>query len=351
MNSRHGFAAMVAVALVVVGSVGAFGANAMLTNNGQANTADQVIAHDGENLTLENDPGQTIRGTTRLEAGSEVQIRLQSTGEGTQFIKSDTVTVDADGQYEFTADLSGIEPKTPFTITLHHDETVLANETGMVVAGTVPAQSESDANSSVLDYQGDELTLQNDPDQIIRGTTDLEAGSEIAVRLQSTGEGTQFIKTRMATVTEDGTFEVTVDMSGIEPKTPFKITVHHDETVIANVPGTVVAGTVPEQSESGTNSSVLDYEGDAITLQNDSGQTIRGTTELDAGATVQVRLRNNGQGTKFLKAATGTVGEDGRFEVQYNMTGINAGSTFTVVVKHDGEVIAEAPGKVTESGN
>lgn len=110
-------------------------------------------------------------------------------------------------------------------------------------------------------------------------------------------------------------------------------------------------GTVPAQTDPNATSSVFDYEGDAVTVQNAAGQTIQGTTELEAGAKVQVRLEGTGQGTKFLKVQTATIGEDGRFKVSYDMTGIDAGSTFTVTVVHDGETLAQAPGKVIKSGN
>jgi hypothetical protein len=210
---------------------------------------------------------------------------------------------------------------------------------------TTPKQTDERA----IAYDGDRLTLANDPNRTVRGTTDLASGTQLQVVLQSTGPGTQFIKTTSTTIGEDGSYEAAFDMSGIDPDTRVRVELRHDGARLANTTGTVVAGSVPEDTATKDDSSVLSSEGDAITLKNTGDQTVQGTTNLTAGSEVSVRLQNNGDGTKFLKVATATVDDGGHFEVTFNMTGINTDSTFDVTVVHDEEVLAEASGEVTET--
>ncbi|ELZ42635.1 hypothetical protein C464_17552 [Halorubrum coriense DSM 10284] len=64
-------------------------------------------------LTTENvtsTENQTIRGTSTLETGTELQIRVQSSGETEpQFLQSDSATVGPTGKWNATFDFSAIE--------------------------------------------------------------------------------------------------------------------------------------------------------------------------------------------------------------------------------------------------
>lgn len=81
-------------------------------------------------------------------------------------------------------------------------------------------------------------------------------------------------------------------------------------------------------------------EGEApLTLQAAEGQSVSGTTELDAGRPVTVRLRSSGD-TPLLLSQEATVGEDGQFSAAFNLTGVSTPTNATATVYADGEQIA-----------
>jgi hypothetical protein len=91
---------------------------------------------------------------------------------------------------------------------------------------------------TTLVYQGDVLELEAAPGQTVHGETRLDAGTEVTVRLRSTGEE-PFLETAEATVTEYGTFEATFDLSDVSPGTGFEASVRGDGRRLAVVPGRV----------------------------------------------------------------------------------------------------------------
>jgi len=62
-------------------------------------------------------------------------------------------------------------------------------------------------------------------------------------------------------------------------------------------------------------------------------------------------LRSSGSAQPFLKRTTATVGDDGRFEATFDLSGVEPGVAFTVTVRADGETVDEAPGEVVADGN
>ncbi|RLM59422.1 PGF-CTERM sorting domain-containing protein [Halobellus sp. Atlit-31R] len=61
----------------------------------------------------------TISGTTTLEPGTELQVRVQSTGEtDPQFLKTSAATVGDDGSWTTTFDLSAVETHDTITVTV-----------------------------------------------------------------------------------------------------------------------------------------------------------------------------------------------------------------------------------------
>ena len=378
MNRSGIVTVAVAAAIALSAVIGAFAVFGSLPNDGQAATpidtatpapadqsdattdqgdqADETAAPDGTSLsyngssvTLRNDPGQAVTGTTDLDAGTTLTVRLLN-GNGSQpFIRQTTTTVGDDGQFTATVDLSAIEVGTTFEVSVRHDGQNLTAAPGEVVEGTVD-ESDADDESAEIEYDGDALTLENDPDQTVSGTTDLEAGAEIQVRLLSTNGSSPFIKSVETTVSANGDFEVTVDMSGIPAGMAFNVAVRHDGTELASAPGVVTEGTEVESDGSDSaddEANVLSYEGEAVSLQNASGQVVSGTTDLASGTEVTVQLRSSNGDQPFVKQFQTTVGADGAFEATFNMSTIDPGPEFTVTVRVDGDTIDDAPGVVT----
>jgi len=61
----------------------------------------------------------TIAGTTTLDPGTELQVRVQSAGEtDPQFLKTQAATVGEDGSWNATFDLSAVETHDSITITV-----------------------------------------------------------------------------------------------------------------------------------------------------------------------------------------------------------------------------------------
>lgn len=133
MNRRAATFLGVAVVATLAALVGIYGIPG-LTDGGTADAAEVPrFDHDGDRLTLEPAEGQTIQGQTDLAAGTELSVRLRSSGEN-PFLKSQTATVDESGAFEATFDLSGVEGGTTFDVVVHHDGSRLMNTTGEVSA-------------------------------------------------------------------------------------------------------------------------------------------------------------------------------------------------------------------------
>ena len=82
------------------------------------------------------------------------------------------------------------------------------------VAAQPTTEPGADGTAITVDHDGDAVTVANDTSQVISGAADFRAGTELLVRLQSTGD-TQpmFFKSATAVVTENGTWAVGVDFS------------------------------------------------------------------------------------------------------------------------------------------
>lgn len=261
MNRRHLVVALIVVAIGLTGLVAAF-APAGLSPNASApadapaestsavpgdTTAGAPADDDGnpysdaeiaehtrivsstKPLTVTAADGEVIRGMTPLAAGTELTVRVRSDVSAQPFVRSVETTVEDDGTFRGTFDLSTASPGTEISVAVHHDGRELARRTAVVEAAV---------DGTALDYDGDRLTVRNEPGQLIRGTTDLEPGTEVRVRLHSGGDQA-FVKQRMATVRDDGRFAASFDFTDIEPGMTFRISVAHDGDRLTYVTGEV----------------------------------------------------------------------------------------------------------------
>lgn len=116
MNQRQlaglaGAIALVLVAGVLVAIAGPTGP----IGNGPADDPPTVDIDDGEELALKAHPNSTVTGTIDAPAGTEVTVRLQSSGDS-PYLKSNTATVEADGRFEAEFDLSHVESEHQATL-------------------------------------------------------------------------------------------------------------------------------------------------------------------------------------------------------------------------------------------
>ncbi|MFC7140072.1 BGTF surface domain-containing protein [Halosimplex aquaticum] len=327
-----------------------------------------TIHHDGSHLSLEGAANQTISGETDLAPGTELAVRVVSDEPASPFLVSETATVGEDGAFSATADLSLVDADADAWVTVYGNGTELANVSARIAA--VESETPTDGPDSdgvpSLEYEGDRLTLAALENETVRGETNLSAGSEVTVRLTSTSDASPFLVQNTATVAEDGTFAAPVDLVGIANGSTFEAVVRHDGETLASAEGIVVGGVNEEPTGDSTptnrtgtveessrvaeedHNTTLDYDGDKPTVESAAGQEIAGETDLPAGSNVTLRIASKGGANPFLKSATATVSEDGRFTAGFNMTGVPSGTTFEVVVYHDGERLAVADGEVVE---
>ncbi|MDZ7701337.1 MAG: BGTF surface domain-containing protein [Halobacteriales archaeon] len=94
-------------------------------------------------------------------------------------------------------------------------------------------------------------------------------------------------------------------------------------------------------------SASLTYEGEALTLYPASEQTVEGTSDLEAGSTIAVRLRSSGS-SPFLMSEEATVGDAGQFEASFNLSGVAPGTEATVKLHSNGTELASAPVEIVE---
>ncbi|ELZ27004.1 hypothetical protein C475_08716 [Halosimplex carlsbadense 2-9-1] len=375
MNRTYGTVG--AVAVVLVAAVAAVSAGGVpLGGDGAPSGTDApginstTVDHEGAHLSLEGAPNQTVAGETGLAPGTELAVRIVSDDAANAFIVSRTATVGEDGSFAATVDLSGVSDDAAAWATVVRDGAELANVSTRVAAveGVTPTDAGSDLESgTAFDYDGDRLTLAALENETVRGETDLSPGTDVTVRLSSTSGGSPFLLQRTATVADDGTFAAEVDLVGVANGTAFEASVRHDGTAVASADGVVIGGHNEEPSTDTSDenwtrapvtdtspvaaenhSTTLDYDGDALTLESAGGQTVAGETDLSAGTDVTLRLESSGDASPFLKSATATVTENGRFSTAVNVTEVAAGSTFEVTVRHDGDTIALADGEVVE---
>lgn len=93
----------------------------------------------------------------------------------------------------------------------------------------------------------------------------------------------------------------------------------------------VAAGELPDTN--------LVFESDAVTLHPESGQTVTGTTELEAGWNLTVRLRSSGS-SPFIRSTETTVNDDGTFTATFDLSSIEPPANATASVYGGGEQLA-----------
>ena len=227
----------------------------------------------------------------------------------------------------------------------------------LALVGTALAApvSAADAGGTQIDTDGGNLTLAPGANQTLSGETDLDPGTTVLVRLQSQeNQSSPFIKQQSATVGEEGRFATQLDMTMIEPGTAFTASIRYDGRLLTNATGTVVpcdggceTGSDSE-SQTGSDGTDLEHEGERLRLASAPGQRITGQTDLDPGTTLTVRLRSADPESPFLRQRSATVQSDGSFRTAADMSNIAVGTDFEVTVHNSGETLVETGGTVVE---
>lgn len=233
--------------------------------------------------------------------------------------------------------------------------------------GTVTGDDGQSVDGTRLATENGTVTLRAAPDQTVSGRTDLAAGTTLSVRVQSESPSTPFLRTAETTVTEDGTFAVTVNLSQVTDQPTFSVSVRHTDETVATTTGQVVGEATSPLSESDPDESDREpvdtegsndaqsrantsfvVDGEQLTLESAPAARLQGETDLAAGTTVSVRLRSSSQDHPFLRSQETTVAENGTFAVTFDLSTIESGTTFEASARADGEDLVTRTGTVTE---
>lgn len=345
-----------AVAILAVGTVtaGALGAGGFVNDASPPNDAEQpsstpapateqrTIAFDGGTpVELEADGNATVSGTTTLDAGTELSVRVQSADGATpRFFRVAEATVGEDGSFAATFDLSDITSERDVNVSVRAPDAtrevagrVIAPEGGF----TAPTPTADDA---AVSFDGTELVASENA--TLSGTTDAAPGTEISVRLRSADDGVQFLMIGEATVDEDGSFTVEFDTSDIYEQRSIEIVVAGDE-LNHSTSGSVVA---PEGGFPDADDVEATFDGTApIDLDAAANQSVSGSTNLDAGTEVHLSVVADDDGRLFARD-TMTVDDDGSFTASLDLSNVEDDRNVTVelVVYH--ETVTTADGRV-----
>jgi len=313
-----------------------------------------TIDHEGDALSLSAGPAQQISGQTALAAGTDVTVRVNLSNTSTPLLRQQTVTVGDDGRFAATVDVHQAAPGATGNVTVHAESERLARTRLRITAcdgDCEPVSTETPAADSPFSFDGEAITLSAAPDQQISGQTDLAAGTDVAVRLQSTDGDSPFLLRETSTVDENGNFTVTVDLSAVSGNTEAVATLRTDGETVAEQAVTIEGGAGESTTTTpASEDSPFNFDGEAITLSAAPDQQISGQTDLAAGTDVAVRLQSTDGESPFLVRPTTTVGEDGRFSVQFNLSTVEPGDA-VATLRADGETVAERAVRIESAGS
>ncbi|PSP56038.1 hypothetical protein BRC82_02565 [Halobacteriales archaeon QS_1_67_19] len=191
-----------------------------------------TIGHDGDRLVVRAAENQTIRIRTDAEPGTEITVVAKSSS---QFLKTQTVAVSDDGTATATFDFYDVAAGTEFVASVQKAEG--SSVDGLLVNDTATIDAE------------EPLTVASGSNLTVRGETSAEPGTELVVGAKSS-DGTSFLKTARATVSEDGTFAATFNFADVEPGTEFEVAVRENATLTPGPIEGVVRETTTDESES-----------------------------------------------------------------------------------------------------
>jgi len=226
-----------------------------------------------------------------------------------------------------------------------------------------PANTTEQVNGTVVLSDTDTVRLDAATGQEISGRTDIAAGETLSVRLVSTSDATPFLRDREATVSENGTFRTTVDLSAVTDQPSFELTVRHHGDVVANRSGRVVGNAtdpitdidpgssdeyerVGDSNESTTADASFVVEGETLTLAPSENATLTAETELEAGTRVELLLRSADKSMPFLYAQETTVNEGGTLSAMFNTSDLGPSTAFDATIRYNESVLTRQSGVV-----
>jgi len=290
-----------------------------------------IVASPGDHFTVEVTAGAPASGddagrpTVRLDTGNV------SAGDPAEYLSVANATVHRITVHQQDVEARGVPGGQYDLRAVRGDERASAT---LRVSPTV---------SVAFETRPRHTDLERDPVRTITGETELSPGERIEVRITSTGRDAFRIRSE-AVVGEDGRFETAVDLAPIPPGASFDVTAHHDGVTRARQ-AVDPLGDLPEPIDGRQVSDgvTFAYEGDQLSLEAATNQTITGETTLPGGEVVTIILRSP---ESHLVLTTAKVDRFGNFEVTADLTGLTPRNDVIVSAVSDGGASGAAPARI-----
>lgn len=320
---------VITVAVGYVGGIGAIG-------------GDPLTIEGSEPTEIEASDEAVVSGSSTLETGTELSVRLRSTDNaGPSFLQSTTTTVE-DGSFAAAFDLSDVITERNVTITVtggnHSTEAparLVAPEGGF----------ESADAGEAPDVTFDEpVTLPAIENATLSGSTTAAPGTELGVRIRSTDGETAFLKSRTATVSENGSFESTFDLSDLYAEHEIAVNVQGDDWR-ADTDGRVTA---PPGGFPDVEAVEAAFDGDSpLVFESGGTETITGSTSLPEGTGISIHLQStDDEGRWLINTTETTAGSDGDFTAEIDVPTVESERDVGLELIVYRETVAEAEGRI-----
>ena len=223
------------------------------------------------------------------------------------------------------AGVAGVAAGTPVTVD-NTSPPVQKIDTSVAQTDTT---NESQNLTATVVHDGDDLEFGPTHGQNVSIRTNADAGTKLMVELRENGAYTDQYE---ATVSENGTATLSLDLRSLEPGTNVSLVVRHGQQTLTKASGVVTELSV-----------TFVHEGDRLVVQQATDQTIRVETNAGAGTNLTIEAKSGGE---FLKASGVTVAEDGMATGTFDFDDVASGTEFTVSVRDGSRTLAETDGVI-----
>lgn len=127
MKARSALAALALAALLTTAGCGGF------ASSDASQPTPPYFETENGNVTVHAAENQHVKGMTNQSSGENVTVRVRSSGDS-PFLKTQTVDVGENGTFDAAFDFSDVAAGTRFEVTVHHNDTELATQSGVVTA-------------------------------------------------------------------------------------------------------------------------------------------------------------------------------------------------------------------------
>lgn len=334
----------VAVLVVLLGIGGVLVGPPSFGSEGSQPEETPPVTFDNESLNLEL-PDVTVHGVADVEPGTELRVVLEANRsiEDGPFYAPATVTVQESGAFTADYDVTALVPGTEVTVSAYDTNNELLGVENAVV--TVPwADVDAGAKPVEFDETGDELSA---PNSTVSGTTQVESGTELAVRLSSVPRAdTAVFLTETTTVDDEGAFEVDFDLTSLESNTEARILVTAREQIPLATLGGVLVEAPEDKASGGDDNQLGDTESvhDYVEIESeeplwfDTGaNVVNGTVDdVDTDVELVVLLREDGSARpgETLVEQTVRVNQTGEFSVELDTSDVAPGTEIRLGIFH-----------------